>query len=449
ERVTCSGVNFTFLKKQKFSDEHMTIIFFFQVIFFGINYKKSSDEDGTPYCYLALPIKNSDIDWTFLKHIYKNFILSEVRFADKQMLRENILFNPYSRVFYSYIGPSTVSLDETFRWGNRNVSTYRNYFENKYSVELESSAEPLFNGTIYSPKVNDKTISAASNILSTEIIHLTSFKKNYAQHFLNFKRYLNLFDNISAAYEFREKMGLKIPLIDFTKCFTSRIHSDDNYERTEFLGDAVLKYIVSKHLFFRAPTVGCLVASKSCIISNENLCKVAETIGIPRYFTHLPSCDSLFQPPSLFELIQQYADKDKNGLTQEPMGDKLQKCVEYFKYTRTFKSKTRSEYFKTLVTSNQTLVTSNQALVTSNKTSVTSKNINYSDARVYTKIYADILESIMGTLYIHEDLRAVEKLTLQLKIVSDSDIKCDCDVCKSLLNSHLSAQHEPEIDPAL
>ncbi|KAG0434723.1 Dicer-like protein 1, partial [Dictyocoela muelleri] len=136
---------------------------------------------------------------------------------------------------------------------------------------------------------------------------------------------------------------------------------------------------------------------------------VAERIEIPKYFTHLQNCDSLFQPPSLFELIRKYDKKEKktnNCNNSKNLALKWQKYVEYFKYTEKFKSNSRSEYFKTINSSN--------TISTETKTTL------------YSKVYSDIIESIVGTFYLHKDLESTEKLVYDLKILGNTNERCDC-----------------------
>lgn len=67
--------------------------------------------------------------------------------------------------------------------------------------------------------------------------------------------------------------------------FENNLSHFEDYERLEFLGDAVLKLAVSKYLFFkfREYTEGQLTKIRGIIISDEFLAKLAEQINLQKY----------------------------------------------------------------------------------------------------------------------------------------------------------------------
>jgi ribonuclease-3 len=68
----------------------------------------------------------------------------------------------------------------------------------------------------------------------------------------------------------------------FVAALTHRSASGSNYERLEFLGDAVLNLVVAEHLYRAFPecTEGDLSRLRARIVSSEPLAEVAATIGI-------------------------------------------------------------------------------------------------------------------------------------------------------------------------
>lgn len=60
-----------------------------------------------------------------------------------------------------------------------------------------------------------------------------------------------------------------------------------NYERLEFLGDAVLGFLVAEHLYRRKPEqpVGDLTERRSALVSRRPLAKVAKTLQLSDYLT--------------------------------------------------------------------------------------------------------------------------------------------------------------------
>lgn len=469
EDVKFANINVKFLKSCRFTNDQLDSLFFFQVLFFGLHYHKQSKKNDIKCCYLAIPLKNNDIDWDLLNLHYKKFIISNVIEGDKKLLKENLLFNPFNKMFYVYLGESKLNLDSCF-YSKTGKTTYKKYFENKYEINLvhTEGENLLFNGGLYycnyrikkkkgcelsdnlnnpealdldenneeikNKKTNDlgkedvkseneeyiylnedndlnneKLEEFKPNILSSEVIHITSIKRNYVQHYEKFKKYLYIFENIAVTDEFRDSVKIDIPLTYFSTCFISRIHSKDNYERTEFLGDTILKYVVSKHFFLKNYKLSCLVDSKCKVICNENLFKIAEKMGIQKYYSFFHYSDSLFQPPALYTMIEKYSELEKelDIKNENSRSENWLKFLEYFKIDRIFKSNSRFEYFKNIDTTNY--ISSGERMIMSKK------------------VYADILESILGTYYIHNNLELTEKLIKKLNIIDNSE--CGCGEC--------------------
>ncbi len=67
--------------------------------------------------------------------------------------------------------------------------------------------------------------------------------------------------------------------------FENALTNTEHYERLEFLGDAVLKLLVSKYLFKKFPSYpeGQLTKIRGIIVSDEFLSKLALELGIPDY----------------------------------------------------------------------------------------------------------------------------------------------------------------------
>ena len=86
-----------------------------------------------------------------------------------------------------------------------------------------------------------------------------------------------LLDRLSRAlgYVFRDPGLLETAL-------THRSAASDNYERLEFLGDAVLEYVISHELFHRYPHCkeGELSRLRSSLVKGETLAKIAQQLAI-------------------------------------------------------------------------------------------------------------------------------------------------------------------------
>jgi len=87
-------------------------------------------------------------------------------------------------------------------------------------------------------------------------------------------------DRLSRAlgYVFRDPALLETAL-------THRSAASDNYERLEFLGDAVLEYVISHELFHRYPHCkeGDLSRLRSSLVKGETLAKIAQQLAVGEY----------------------------------------------------------------------------------------------------------------------------------------------------------------------
>ena len=95
--------------------------------------------------------------------------------------------------------------------------------------------------------------------------------------------------NISA---FRRKTGIKIFNANLLKLALThrsvkgrRVKHKDSNERVEFLGDAVLEFIVSKALYNKFPEEeeGFLTKVRSALVCEKNLSKVGKRLGIGEF----------------------------------------------------------------------------------------------------------------------------------------------------------------------
>jgi ribonuclease-3 len=80
-------------------------------------------------------------------------------------------------------------------------------------------------------------------------------------------------------YRFKNPIHLKTALTH------SAADHHDNYERMEFLGDSILGFIISEHLYHNYPNLseGELTKFRSMIVCEASLYEVAEDIGLSRF----------------------------------------------------------------------------------------------------------------------------------------------------------------------
>jgi ribonuclease III len=84
---------------------------------------------------------------------------------------------------------------------------------------------------------------------------------------------------------FRDRSLLHIALVHGSVGAEGRSRHGDNYERLEFLGDAVLNLVISDHLYRLFPTrlEGDLARLRAAIVSEEPLARVARAMDLGRY----------------------------------------------------------------------------------------------------------------------------------------------------------------------
>ncbi len=84
---------------------------------------------------------------------------------------------------------------------------------------------------------------------------------------------------------FKDRSLLHIALVHGSVGPEGRSRHGDNYERLEFLGDAVLNLVISDHLYRLFPTrlEGDLARLRAAVVSEEPLARVARAMDLGRY----------------------------------------------------------------------------------------------------------------------------------------------------------------------
>ncbi|GAB0099255.1 Endoribonuclease Dcr-1 [Sergentomyia squamirostris] len=122
---------------------------------------------------------------------------------------------------------------------------------------------------------------------------------HYPQHKQMLSLLLDGFDQFEEAigYEFRDKSYL---LQAMTHASYSPNRLTDCYQRLEFLGDAVLDYLITRHLYEdpRQHSPGALTDLRSALVNNTIFASLAVRHGFHKYFRHLS--------PGLNEVIDRF-----------------------------------------------------------------------------------------------------------------------------------------------
>ncbi|RVD93022.1 dicer 4 [Tubulinosema ratisbonensis] len=419
----------SFLFKKTFKKEELILIFFFQMIFFGLHFKKLKvTQDQTKSCYLILPIKNRKIDFNFLKNFYHNFTKESV-YETKENFENFLLFNPINKLFYMYkekcnnsilekIVPcsKTIEDEETKYFVNKEITHYvsfADFFEEKYNLKLRHKNDDpnlLFVGSVYVGKEDSTMIST----LSSEILYVTCVRKDLAYKFEAVTKFVYEFQNLALAQELKDSLNLKLKTENIKICLTpNKGTGEENYERFEFLGDSFLKFLCSKENFFKSNTLKEMVLKKDELISNDNLCKIAHKLNIPDYYSIIGLTEKTFQPPNLFSFINKIKIKG------------LDEYISYFKFEKTFQSARIDTFCKEM----------------KNKLG---ENVPYSK-----KVYADIIEALIGMHYHEFGIQSACDFIFSLKIfdtqnesISKEDDKNNHILLTDLLNNSGSLSDE-------
>ncbi|KRH94138.1 dsRNA-specific nuclease Dicer, ribonuclease [Pseudoloma neurophilia] len=413
------GIKYRYIGKKRINVDEFNKIAMFNVVFFGINYKKRGMSSN--YNYFVVPLQNDEI---FVQKFVGDFYTN-------QNCTENLLFNPFNRNFYifdSWVDKNAYKsitydhvnftkkesvnfedsgkipsqkIDETLVDSSEvdeNVAVYDEnnsrtinqsdsqsscpkdnlkietcqtynifeYFEQRYAIKLQYTDQNAKNLMYLAKSYSRKMKDTQKFYFLTELTRVSPFKSNIAFQFDFFKNAFAYFEVLSLAAQAQQDMNLPISVNLLSQCFMSKNDKYPNYERYEFFGDCVLKYLVTKFfLICYDKPIGTLVDTKCRIIRNSNLTRIGRKISLESYFSNL-----LFQPPSLADAT----------------------------------SKNLQDFFKFNHMGYNPSVAINQELCTE-------------------KTYADIIEAILGACYLENGMEKTEKLIFDLEIIQTNNYK--------------------------
>ncbi|KAM0673410.1 Dicer-like protein 1 [Gurleya vavrai] len=372
--------------KVKFTEEQLKCLINMQIILFKLHFKniKECNENFKEYCFLFVPLKNRKIDLEIINSFSSSrFLINSVyENINIKLLKNNFLYNPFNKQFCLYDKESKRQIDEIETFAGKE-KTFLEYFEEKYNTELtiKEGNDLVFDGFIYNGKE-----TGISNVLSSEIMQITSIERNICKKYNESKSLLFILERIFLSYEFMDLHKLKISNQIVLQCFTAKDESFNDYERLEFLGDCVLKFVAVKYIFLTdTDSMGDIVTRKDKIISNEALFKIADQMLIPNYFSFIKYSENMFQPPSIYKLY------NKN------IKDDCINFLNYFEAENIFKSR--------------------------NITVQENKSV-YEESKIKgMKVYADIVEALIGAYFVQLNFKESEQFIYQIGIIKLNDIE--------------------------
>ncbi|KAI5149603.1 endoribonuclease Dicer [Enteropsectra breve] len=453
--VTEDGTTVVSLNRICPTPQQLVLIKFYQLLFFkSLSFSIfQSTKQTYRYHYYAVPLKttsatnssisngyktNKEIDWAYLDSCYSNFLVAQLHNSD--LYSENLLWNPFINSFCIYASEYLHGIEESLD----SSKTYLSYFEEMYSVALKNrTGEMLFKGVSLEvlssryKKASSVAVHGTNNavenssaikhieeirsgnaivnnikdtdiyiIEAKEVCFITPIKISIIKEASEFIGRFSLFEDVCIAHELREFLrldGVSLPLINMALTH-SRENRKNNYERLEFLGDVVLKYIITNYLYINEiinmnnsmnmnnndsinnssinvnnndinnnntnENSMCIVSRKDSIICNENLFKVCMNKQIYKYFKSTPYYYKMFQAPVI---------------------EGLDEFKAYFNISPVFNSDNLNVYLETIKNSREG-----------------SK-----------KIYADIIEALIGVVYLSKGLEGSIDFIVNLGIIEE------------------------------
>ncbi|KAM0687584.1 helicase-like protein [Conglomerata obtusa] len=367
EKIKIQDFEIKNIQMMRITEAEIKCLIFFQVILFMLNFKRIKSVKGEvkDYCYFYVPLKNGKVDIEYiLKFSSVDFLIGSVYENYSSVhLKENFLYNPFTKNFYLFEKASERDINEVEVF-NKGEKSFYDYFEEKYNTKLllKTGNNLLFDGFIYNGKE-----SGISNVLSAEIMQITSIKKELCANFKKSKKFIFLLEKACLSFEFKNKHDLIISDQITLQCFLAKDQEYDNYERLEFLGDSLLKFVAVKYIFLTDnDSLGNVVLRKDKFISNETLFLIAKLLQIPSYFSFTKYSETLFQPPNLLMYIENLQNKD--------LKLECENYIDYFEAKKLFQSK---------------------------NVTYQEKKVPQEDDRVKgLKTYADIVEALIGAHFI-------------------------------------------------
>ncbi|KFY33349.1 hypothetical protein V494_07693 [Pseudogymnoascus sp. VKM F-4513 (FW-928)] len=106
-------------------------------------------------------------------------------------------------------------------------------------------------------------------------------------------------------------------------------NEDSNYQRLEFIGDSVLKYLVCLNLYANNPSwpEGYLSRAKDQDVSNSRLSRAALTVGLDRYIVTKTFTARKWSPPYIRDILEAESSPRKRVLSTKVLADVVEALI--------------------------------------------------------------------------------------------------------------------------
>lgn len=106
-------------------------------------------------------------------------------------------------------------------------------------------------------------------------------------------------------------------------------NEDSNYQRLEFIGDSVLKYLVCVNLYATKPSwpEGYLSRAKDQKVANSRLSRAALALGLDRYIVTKTFTARKWSPPYIQEILEAASSPEKRTLSTKVLADVVEALI--------------------------------------------------------------------------------------------------------------------------
>eukprot|EP00897_Mesotaenium_endlicherianum_P001760 jgi/Mesen1/1611/ME000134S00722 len=204
-------------------------------------------------------------------------------------------------------------------------SNFVDYFDTKYKLKLKHPCQPLVQlkcvPSVTNMLIEREHVSAPGASATSSSTRRTSavlvppelcfrHKDRNGRTMRGAQRLpsvMNRVENIQLASELKAIIGVgNVSTLKILEALTaSGCREGYSYERHEIVGDAYIKYAISRHLFFSDPPLpeSALASQLEAAVGNKHLFSLAHARGLPRYMVAEPFDPTTWQAPGLGESV--------------------------------------------------------------------------------------------------------------------------------------------------
>ena len=279
------------------------------------NWKTDSgtkETDSTNWRFLVIP-KNPSEHFTNVPLI--DLINSTEPEEMNEKVKTMVLEAKYNRKIY-LAKSIKYDMSPDSEFDGERYSTYTEFFKKRWDIEISDMTQPLVEA--YLPQFKNTSLSEENYQLVKlvpELVTACSFTASMLEFTRIVPELLYTLQNRLVTIEFSKVLGLfeKLTSNQGTKAISSfelleeaitskKAKSKVNYEKLEFFGDTVLKFVTCSQLFKLNPATSSenLTKMKQEIISNDYLASLANKTTIPQFIITQP-----FRPQSAIQHLKE------------------------------------------------------------------------------------------------------------------------------------------------